>query len=998
MCHKNLIIKDIENDITVTLYTDLTLDLDGYKYTVDQLQKSKYAKLNRFVISKVGNTIVFVSHHHGFWVTFDEFSDIKIGVTTKYHSTVDGLCGFFNDNPYDDKRLPDGKSAKSTIDFGDGWLIDKNYKEQCEPHACPKELQDAAWEMCNTVKNDIFKMCHRVVDVNRFITKCIETACVCLKGDAEITNEIFDKNSPKTHECKCSALQPFVRDCLAADDNIHLDTWRSIEDCPAKCEAPLIHKDCYNRRCEPSCNTLSTDDCPHLPGTCFSGCYCPEGTVRKDDACVPVSDCKDCVCDGFGKSQYLTYDRKNFTFNGNCTYLLSRDLLVQDVHTFQVYVTLAPCGSEEQQSGIKSKVKSGVKTKKIKSEPKSTGSCAQALHILYGPHIIHLQKGPKNTITTFVDGIEVKDLPLRKKWIEINEQAGREININLPESQVEIQARFDDLSFSLRVPSVKYGMKMEGLCGDCNGNPDDDLKANPKVKTITKGDNIKDIIDTWLADEPALPKQDTEECISEETIEMECIPLPPEDDPCLKIFDEDVFGQCHLIVDPSAYISCCQNDMCKPGAMQEGACSHIDAYARECLRNGICLDWRNTDKLCESTTVCPFGMIYEQCGCPETCETIQNKKNPNDLCSMKEKTEGCVCPKGLVIHDGKCIPEKQCNPCDDLGHFVGDKWYPDKCSECECTGKDKNIKCTQKQCPLIGTVCENGWKQIIINDTDNCCPSYKCVPEPTIGPTTENCTDDVLPLPNCGPGQYNKMIKGTDGCSKYICECKPISECEELIKPKLQHGQKIITETSGCCPTYKIVCDKSLCPPKIKCTKEFYELVAVESNGDICCDLYICSPPRDRCLIELNGRTIVKKPNELWPTDDPCIMEKCSYTIGGLLIVTDELEKCDKTSCTPGYQLEIPNGKCCGTCVQKQCIIGDEIYEPEKIWYSSDNCTTFKCEIRNEKFLVTSSKETCPDVSACPDHLRYFKGCCQHCKLVPESKRKPNQLCNNINF
>lgn len=42
------------------------------------------------------------------------------------------------------------------------------------------------------------------------------------------------------------------------------------------------------------------------------------------------------VCDGFGDPQYLTFDRSNYTFNGNCTYVAARDVNPHGKHTFQV--------------------------------------------------------------------------------------------------------------------------------------------------------------------------------------------------------------------------------------------------------------------------------------------------------------------------------------------------------------------------------------------------------------------------------------------------------------------------------------------------------------------------------------------------------------------------------------------------------------------------------------------------------------------------------------
>lgn len=104
ICSKELTVNDKSADVTITLYTDLSIAVDGYKFTVEQLQKSTHSKMNAFVINKVGNTIVFVSNVHGFWVTFDEFGDVKIGVSSKYNEKVDGLCGYFNGKMSDDKR------------------------------------------------------------------------------------------------------------------------------------------------------------------------------------------------------------------------------------------------------------------------------------------------------------------------------------------------------------------------------------------------------------------------------------------------------------------------------------------------------------------------------------------------------------------------------------------------------------------------------------------------------------------------------------------------------------------------------------------------------------------------------------------------------------------------------------------------------------------------------------------------------------------------------
>lgn len=979
VCKKELHVHDKESAAHITFYTDLTLSLGGYRFTVDQLQKSTFAKT--FVVSRVGNTIIFVSHVHGFWVTFDEYGDVKVGVSSTLVTQVDGLCGYFNNNPLDDKRLPNGQQSLSTVDFGDSWFVDRTTESMCQPHACPQDLQDLAWEMCTAVKQDTFKACGKTVNIDRFIAKCLETACDCLKESSAMAEKSKSAAIFEVKKCKCSMLQNFAVECLATDENIHLDTWRSVHECQVACPAPMVHHDCYRRRCEPSCDTLKTDACPRLPGTCFSGCYCPEGMVsNKLGQCVPVSECKDCVCDGFGKSQYLTYDRQNFTFDGNCTYLLSRDLIVQDVHTFQVYTTLGPCPAAAP-------VIKGIKTKTTKK--KNTGSCTEALHILYGEHIIHLQR-EKDVVKTLVDGVYAKTLPLKTDWIEISEQQNREIKIDLRKSQVEVHAAFEDLAFSIRVPSVKYGFKMEGLCGDCNGNPNDDLKLNPKVKHVKENPAFKDIINSWLSDNPALPTED--KCLTEEESQLDCLPLPPETDPCLAILDPDIFGQCNLLVDPLLYLSMCQTDMCKTGLNQLGACAHVAAYAKECSRNNLCIDWKKG--LCKDDEKCPEGMIYEACGCPKTCENVKEKAvqklislQMKDQCPVS-RIEGCMCPEGKVLHNGKCILENQCSPCDDKEHYPGDKWFPDICTSCEC-GSNSTVTCLKKECTSKGTVCEQGWKQLMLEEKGECCPIYKCVPEPT-QPPPHQCPETLLP--ECGPDQSNKMQTGPDGCPKFICECKPTDECKPIETIPLEAGEKLITETTGCCPVAKIICDKSRCPAKpIKCDNPFFTVhELIPKKPEQCCPEFECKPPADKCIVEIGGAKKLLNLGETLPTTDPCIMDKCIREPDGSLTMEGLLQDCLVSSCDPGFTLIVEPNQCCGKCVQVKCVHGEKIYEPEQEWPGIDNCTTFKCskDKQTNQLIITSMQPTCPDINACPEKFRYSDGCCKLCKPIVEDQSK----------
>lgn len=971
-------------------------------YTVQQLQKSPKFK-NLFTVSKVGNTVVFISPIHGFWLTFDKMGDVKIGVSGANKNTVDGLCGYFNGEAVDDKRLPSGRPSKSTVEFGDSWFVEGVSKETCKPHACPSNLQTAAWEMCNAVRNEAFTPCGNSVDLNGFISKCIENACECLKDNlGNVTAQTVVQGLPETNKCKCFVLQNFVEECLAANENLHLDTWRSMESCEAICPVPLVHRDCYRRRCEPSCDTLDADDCPFVAGTCFSGCYCPEGMVRKGEQCVPISECRDCVCDGFGKSQYVTYDRNNFTFDGNCTYLLSRDLTLSDVHTFQVYTTLGPC--EQKVLPTQAPAKKGIMRPQ---KPINPGSCTQSLHILYGLHIIHIQRSSdRSRLEVFIDGLPTKSMPHKEKWIQLSETQRGELKLLLPDSQVEMLSSFEDMSFSLRVPSLKYGAKMEGLCGDCNKDADDDFKANSKTVEMlsdsVRANPIKEFAQSWHVREPKLGL-DEAECMTEEQAESECIPLPPEQDPCMKLLDDDLFGKCHLIVDPLSYLSACQQDMCKAGLAPQ-ACETLSAYARECMRNGICLSWRTPD-LCPFD--CPSTLAYSPCGCAETCETHKTKENlavkatkstkssplKSDHCGVA-KVEGCFCPPGKILRTGKCIEERECNPCDKDGHFPGDKWYPDKCTDCEC-GKDGKTVCSKKKCAVSEVVCPKGFNPIEVSSTADCCPRFSCVPAPTEPPKAE-CP--VPQLPNCGPGQQKKMDTDEFQCPRYICECKPKSECAP---PKqfglpLKAGMKIVDDTSGCCPSKSLVCDKSKCPAKpAGCDLEFYEVItSPAATAQDCCEPFECVPPKNKCIVIVDGKKYLRAVGEKWLTPNPCITKQCTMDPSGKLVEKEMREVC-REICEPGFVLQVPEGKCCGKCVQTQCKINERTYNVGEVWIeNNDNCTKFTCSNNDGVFVVASSTESCPDVTHCEPKYRVKKGCCQHCMppALPQIVEKSNCL------
>lgn len=98
---------------------------------------------------------------------------------------------------------------------------------------CPYDVRSESWKICNIVKDSPLAMCSNIVDLNKFVSRCIESTCNCLRS-----NHTYD-------ECRCRTLTSFITECQAGDLNIDLSTWRSIYDCPVTCTPPLVHKDCF---------------------------------------------------------------------------------------------------------------------------------------------------------------------------------------------------------------------------------------------------------------------------------------------------------------------------------------------------------------------------------------------------------------------------------------------------------------------------------------------------------------------------------------------------------------------------------------------------------------------------------------------------------------------------------------------------------------------------------------------------------------------------------
>ncbi|KAL1513261.1 hypothetical protein ABEB36_002690 [Hypothenemus hampei] len=963
--------RDLEidhDDEVIIIRADLSVAYHSFEYSVDQIKD--FGSESGFGIAQLGNTFLFASNKYGFWVLWNKMANVKLGVVHKLSGKIDGLCGFFNDDPADDKRKPDGSLSKTTADFGSSWTLDKEQPFWCEARTCPMHIQNIAWTICNKVKDQPLSRCAKTLDIEAFVSRCLDSVCSCLEKSAG--------NHSMEEECRCTAMQTFVVDCLSSDDQIDLSDWRTHNDCPVTCEAPLVYHDCFNRKCEPTCQSIGDPYlCPKVSKMCFPGCYCPAGYVKKGNTCIKPSSCRDCECNVLPHLQYVTYDGNNFTINGNCVYVMSRDVASDEnlTHKWQVLITNHPC------------------------KTKSNKTCVGKVTILYQGRKLHiLVDFYRNKLKLIVDNERISDFEEIGDWAEVRETSTRHLKILLTEVQAEVSVYYPSLGVSVKVPSHKYGGKLEGLCGDCNKNPDDDIRYGAFAKH-SPDENPKDINDfalSWLYEN--LPGgQSPQTC--QNLPEEKCPELPLHEDPCSQLLDENKFGQCLNVMDPALFIDWCKKDSC--GQHFELSCDSIEAFARDCASKGFCVHWRNEH--CPAKT-CSSDQIYRPCANAkqETCEDVKNKKLKTSVYSKSSGLlEGCYCSEGKVLLNETCVDLKDCETCDLEGHHPGETWQKDKCTTCKCEGT--TLKCETQFCSGKDKICERGYNAVKIPaNEDTCCDKYACIPEPTAGPTCE--PPQQL---QCASDQVLKLDTKPNGCQTFICECKPKEECPKvnLKLEGLEAGLVQDIDENGCCPKIKEICKKDLCPEAKQCP-EYHVLKKQEIPGQ-CCPLYICEPPKDKCIFESgyapddNGGEkmltkyekvkVLKVKDESWE-DGPCRKCQClPSTIGNYQVV------CSKTECPTvelhedhlNYKLQLINisKKCCPEIVRSACKFGGKIYEVGQEWQQdNDYCKTYSCT-KTDKVRIETSVKNCAE-KECKPGFKFVKPdltlqeCCGKCVQV----------------
>ncbi|XP_043922260.1 SCO-spondin-like [Protopterus annectens] len=553
---------------------------------------------------------IFIESGLGIRVKYDGDQTVYITVNSELKGTTRGLCGIYNDDSRDDFTLTGGTVSRFSASFGNSWQI---------PDLNPQV---------------------RIYSYFSFF--------------------LFSSLQAKADKKQC-------------------DRHKVYSDCVSTCPA--------------SCAAVETTEAQHCRDECVSGCECPPGFYLEHGDCVKREECpcyhrrqrylsgqsinqkcNQCVCSGgqwqcsqdrcaaecsiLGDAHYITFDKKRYSFLGDCDYILVQDFVDKKL---MITAEKGDCGN------------------------KGAANCLHAVSITIYKTTVRL----RTTGDVTVNGQEVTlpfinaDLSVRKasssflliQTFGVNFLWGLEVTV----AYITLQPVFAN--------------KVRGLCGTYNWNQNDDFttpEGDIEATTVAFTNKFR----TSLACPAVSSHYNFDPCGTyaqrREYAEQVC-----------RIIHNPEFEPCHNLVDREPYYQLCLYDVCGCTASKNCLCNSIAAYSRQCALEGTILKWRNKT-LC--SVQCSGGQVYSECSrpCGNTCADLHLETGCGAVSGC---VAGCNCPEGLVIDgSGQCVLIGMC-PCHygETLHSPGSS-VQKSCNNCTC--EDGVWKCTDLSCPEV-TYCPN---------------------------------------------------------------------------------------------------------------------------------------------------------------------------------------------------------------------------------------------------------------------------------------------------
>ncbi|KAM9860597.1 mucin-5B-like [Aulostomus maculatus] len=563
-------------------------------------------------------------------------------------------------------------------------------------------------------------------------------------------------------------------------------------------------------------------------------------------------------------------------------------------------------------------------------DPSDSSFCVQTLTVKYRSNTIVLtQLRTAGTVANVVYVNQKRVYPAYRNSMLRLTSTDMAITLQLPDIDTEVVYRGS--SFTIDLPYSLFGGTTEGQCGTCDNSQSNDCRSpNGQVETCSDSANQWHVPGTPCVTPTTSPVPTT---ASRSTSRATRSTTQPVCRPAVcDLLTSSVFTPCHTVVPPGPFLTSCVSDGCSAGNY---SCSSLEAYATECSSAGVCVEWRNhTGGQCDHK--CPDNKVYMACRPPvePTCNDRYNQKFQADSKASSSPEEGCFCPPGTTLFNtvyDTCVTSCGCVGSDGKPKQPGDTWTSN-CNTCECDRDSMSVRCQPVHCPPVPRPDCSGPGQQLINRTEGCCPAESCACNLTACPPPPTCPT--------GLGLALAVSNGTC-CPSFRCDPKGVCVYNST---EYKPGSKIPTPESPSVPALP-----APAPP--------------------------AGPPG-------TSPDTVRACQECYCSHDP-------DPATGLNTITCTPTICH-ANCSEGYEYQREPARCCGTCVQKSCIVTAPDDTTHAIQVNAtyvlpdDKCVTYTCKNVSGGLVTKETRTTCPPFNPLDcepgTEATDASGCCQTCK------------------